>query len=47
MLKESGITTLEEERDEYIVKEVINYKDEATGSEMTIIPQTLIKSPPW
>ena len=37
-LKKAGITTLEEERDEYIVKEVINYKDEATGSEMTIIP---------
>jgi UDP-3-O-[3-hydroxymyristoyl] N-acetylglucosamine deacetylase / 3-hydroxyacyl-[acyl-carrier-protein] dehydratase len=37
-LKKAGITTLEEKRDEYIVKEVINYKDEATGSEMTIIP---------
>ena len=37
-LKKAGITSLEEERDEYIVKEVINYKDEATGSEMTIIP---------
>ena len=37
-LKKAGITTLEEERDEYIVKEVINFKDEATGSEMTIIP---------
>jgi UDP-3-O-[3-hydroxymyristoyl] N-acetylglucosamine deacetylase/3-hydroxyacyl-[acyl-carrier-protein] dehydratase len=37
-LKKAGIATLEEVRDEYIVKEVINYKDEATGSEMTIIP---------
>ena len=37
-LKKAGITILEEKRDEYIVKEVINYKDEATGSEMTIIP---------
>lgn len=37
-LKKAGITTLEEKRDEYVVKEVINYKDEATGSEMTIIP---------
>ena len=37
-LKEAGITTLEVERDEYIVKEVINFKDDATGSEMTIIP---------
>ena len=37
-LKEAGITTLEKERDEYIVKEVINFKDEETGSEMTIIP---------
>lgn len=37
-LNKAGITTLEVERDEYIVKEVINYKDEATGSEMTIIP---------
>ncbi|MEN8768275.1 MAG: bifunctional UDP-3-O-[3-hydroxymyristoyl] N-acetylglucosamine deacetylase/3-hydroxyacyl-ACP dehydratase [Candidatus Arcticimaribacter sp.] len=37
-LKDAGISTLEKERDEYIVKEVINYKDEETGSEMTIIP---------
>jgi len=37
-LKKAGITTLEELRDEYVVKEVINFKDEATGSEMTIIP---------
>ena len=37
-LKKVGITTLKEKRNEYIVKEVINYKDEATGSEMTIIP---------
>ncbi len=37
-LKEAGVTTLEKEREEYIVKEVINFKDEVTGSEMTIIP---------
>ncbi len=37
-LKEAGVTTLEKERDEYIVKEVINFKDEVTGSEMPIIP---------
>lgn len=37
-LKEAGIQTLEEERTEYVVKEVINFKDDASGSEMTIIP---------
>ncbi len=33
-----GAVEQEAERDEYIVKEVINYRDEATGSEITIIP---------
>lgn len=37
-LKKAGIQSLEEERDEYVVKEVINFKDDETGSEMTIIP---------
>lgn len=37
-LKEAGIHTLSDKREEYIVKEVIHFKDEATGSEMTIIP---------
>ena len=30
--------TLKEYRDEYIVKEVIHYRDEESGSEMTLIP---------
>ncbi|MGB2085887.1 MAG: bifunctional UDP-3-O-[3-hydroxymyristoyl] N-acetylglucosamine deacetylase/3-hydroxyacyl-ACP dehydratase [Flavobacteriaceae bacterium] len=37
-LKEAGKKVLDEERDEYIVKEVIHFRDEATGGEMTIIP---------
>ena len=37
-LKEAGLHTLSDKREEYIVKEVIHFKDEATGSEMTIIP---------
>ena len=37
-LKDAGVETLDSERDEYVVKEVINYRDEETGSEMTIIP---------
>lgn len=37
-LKKAGIQSLEEERDEYVVKEVIHFKDDETGSEMTIIP---------
>ncbi len=37
-LKEAGIETLDQKRDEYIVKEVIHFKDEESGSEMTIIP---------
>ena len=37
-LKEAGIKELDEQRDEYIVKEVICFKDDESGSEMTIIP---------
>ncbi|WP_350289082.1 bifunctional UDP-3-O-[3-hydroxymyristoyl] N-acetylglucosamine deacetylase/3-hydroxyacyl-ACP dehydratase [uncultured Croceitalea sp.] len=37
-IEEAGIIEQEQERDEYIVKDVITYKDEATGSEITIIP---------
>ena len=37
-LEEAGIVTQEAPRDIYVVKEVISYKDEATGSEITVIP---------
>lgn len=37
-IEKAGIVDQEQERDEYIVKDVISYKDEATGSEITIIP---------
>ena len=37
-LKQAGIKKLDEQRDEYIVKEVIHFKDDESGSEMTIIP---------
>jgi len=37
-LEKAGIVEQEVDREEYIVKEVISYKDEATGSEITIIP---------
>jgi len=37
-LEEAGIVEQEEERDEYVVKDVISYRDETTGSEITIIP---------
>ncbi len=37
-LEKAGIVEQALEREEYIVKEVISYKDEATGSELTIIP---------
>lgn len=37
-IEKAGIVEQEQERDEYIVKDVISYKDEATGSEITIIP---------
>lgn len=37
-LEEAGIVEQEQNREEYIVKDVITYKDEATGSEITVIP---------
>ena len=33
-----GFVEQEASRDEYVVKDVISYKDEATGSEITVIP---------
>ena len=37
-LKKAGIKQLEVERNEYIVKEVIKFRDEDSGSEITMIP---------
>jgi UDP-3-O-[3-hydroxymyristoyl] N-acetylglucosamine deacetylase/3-hydroxyacyl-[acyl-carrier-protein] dehydratase len=37
-LESAGIVELEAKREEYIIKEVISYKDEESGSEITIIP---------
>ncbi|GMN05292.1 bifunctional UDP-3-O-[3-hydroxymyristoyl] N-acetylglucosamine deacetylase/3-hydroxyacyl-ACP dehydratase [Croceitalea sp. MTPC5] len=37
-LEEAGIVEQEEPREVYVVKDVIAYKDEATGSEITVIP---------
>jgi UDP-3-O-[3-hydroxymyristoyl] N-acetylglucosamine deacetylase/3-hydroxyacyl-[acyl-carrier-protein] dehydratase len=37
-LEEAGIVELEEDIEEYIVKEVITYKDEVTGSEIMLMP---------
>ena len=37
-LREAGIKRLDENREEYVVKEVIHFKDDETGSEMTILP---------
>ncbi|MEM7485161.1 MAG: bifunctional UDP-3-O-[3-hydroxymyristoyl] N-acetylglucosamine deacetylase/3-hydroxyacyl-ACP dehydratase [Bacteroidota bacterium] len=37
-LEEAEIIEQEQDREEYIVKDVISYKDEATGSEITVIP---------
>lgn len=37
-LEEAGIVTQEADRDEFIVNEVIFYKDEATGSEIIVMP---------
>ncbi|SIS69084.1 3-hydroxyacyl-[acyl-carrier-protein] dehydratase /UDP-3-O-[3-hydroxymyristoyl] N-acetylglucosamine deacetylase [Zobellia uliginosa] len=37
-LEEAGVEEQNAEREEYIVKDVISYKDEATGSEITVIP---------
>lgn len=37
-LQKAGKVELSKERDEYIVKEIIHYRDEESGSEMTLIP---------
>jgi len=37
-LEKAGVVELDAKREEYIVKEVISYVDEDTGSEITIIP---------
>ena len=37
-LKKSGIKRLKVQRNEYVVKEVIKFKDDKTGSEITMIP---------
>ncbi|MGB5172192.1 bifunctional UDP-3-O-[3-hydroxymyristoyl] N-acetylglucosamine deacetylase/3-hydroxyacyl-ACP dehydratase [Eudoraea sp.] len=37
-IEKAGIVEQEAEIDEYVVKEVITYKDEATGSDITLIP---------
>ncbi|MCF6279792.1 MAG: bifunctional UDP-3-O-[3-hydroxymyristoyl] N-acetylglucosamine deacetylase/3-hydroxyacyl-ACP dehydratase [Flavobacteriaceae bacterium] len=37
-LEEAGIEEQDAEREEYIVKEIITYKDEATGSEIILMP---------
>ncbi|ASV32128.1 bifunctional UDP-3-O-[3-hydroxymyristoyl] N-acetylglucosamine deacetylase/3-hydroxyacyl-ACP dehydratase [Maribacter cobaltidurans] len=37
-LEGAGIVEQKSFREEYVVKDVLNYKDEATGSEITIIP---------
>ncbi len=37
-IEQAGIEEQEADRDEYIVKDVISYKDENSGSEITIIP---------
>jgi UDP-3-O-[3-hydroxymyristoyl] N-acetylglucosamine deacetylase/3-hydroxyacyl-[acyl-carrier-protein] dehydratase len=37
-LERAGIVEQDAEREEYEVKEVITYKDEATGSDITVIP---------
>ena len=37
-LESAGIVEQETDREVYVVKDVISYKDEATGSEITVIP---------
>ncbi|MEN8790458.1 MAG: bifunctional UDP-3-O-[3-hydroxymyristoyl] N-acetylglucosamine deacetylase/3-hydroxyacyl-ACP dehydratase [Flavobacteriaceae bacterium] len=37
-LEKAGIVSQDAEREEYEVKDVISYRDEATGSEITVIP---------
>ncbi|MEX0312887.1 MAG: bifunctional UDP-3-O-[3-hydroxymyristoyl] N-acetylglucosamine deacetylase/3-hydroxyacyl-ACP dehydratase [Allomuricauda sp.] len=42
-LEKAGIVEQEQDREEYVVKDVISYKDEATGSEITVIPSDTYK----
>lgn len=37
-LEEAGIVEQDAEREEYVVKDVMSFKDEKTGSEITVIP---------
>ncbi len=37
-LEKAGCVELEAEREEYVIKDVITYRDDATGSEITVIP---------
>jgi len=37
-LESTGIVQLEAMREEYVIREVVSYKDEETGSEITMIP---------
>ena len=37
-IESAGIVDLQAKREEYVVREVISYRDEETGSEITIIP---------
>lgn len=37
-LEKAGVTEQEEERDEYVVKEIITYTDEESGSEIILMP---------
>lgn len=37
-LEEAGIVEQDAEREEYVVKDVISFRDDATGSELTVIP---------
>lgn len=37
-IEKAGIVEQDAEREEYVVKEVITYKDEASGSDITLIP---------
>ncbi|NAY91014.1 bifunctional UDP-3-O-[3-hydroxymyristoyl] N-acetylglucosamine deacetylase/3-hydroxyacyl-ACP dehydratase [Muricauda sp. JGD-17] len=37
-LEKAGVAEQEQEREEYMVKDVVSYRDEATGSEITVIP---------
>lgn len=37
-LESAGIVEQDADREEYVIKDVISYRDEATGSEITVIP---------